>query len=413
MKFLSIASRPYWLEEFAELEYMEEVLNNLDEPYWVETLSNPFYGAFSLAEIDDVIWQATKDLQQMSLETVDWVCNSSDSEEAMDNLSIPPEFRSLIRQSWQRQEPSLYGRFDFAFDTKCDQIKLLEYNADTPTSLYESSILQWLWFEDHRHKGLFHQDYDQYNSLHEQLIERFGQLNLTPLHFASVKNCPEDYASVRYLQLCAIEAGISTHFVFMEDIGCDEDGDWFDLDNQLITNIFKLYPWEDLMIEDLQIKQPTLYRLIAEEKISFLEPIWKAILSNKGILPIFWQLFQNHPVYGKYLLEAYGENYYRPEIEYLQLKPHVKKPLFGREGQNIHIIDPEKRIPLTQREGEYGDEGYIIQDYIQLAQYEDFSIIMGSWVVGDEPCGISLRGDRTLITSDRAIFIPHLIKNPN
>ena len=117
--------------------------------------------------------------------------------------------------------------------------------------------------------------------------------------------------------------------------------------------------------------------------------------------------------YGKYLLEAYGERNYRPEIEYLQLKPHVKKPLFGREGQNIQIIDPENKILQTKKGGEYGDEGYIIQDYTPLSEYEDFTIIMGSWIVGDEPCGISLRGDQSLITSDRAIFIPHLIQNPH
>jgi glutathionylspermidine synthase len=225
-----------------------------------------------------------------------------------------------------------------------------------------------------------------------------------------VKDCPEDFANVRYLQLCALEAGIDTYFIFTEDIGFDEEGDWFDLDNNLIENLFKLYPWEDLMAEDLQLEKPSIARLILDEQMTFLEPIWKAILSNKGILPIFWQLFKNHQVYGQYLLEAYNDASYCPEIEYLMLKPYVKKPLFGREGQNIQIIDPEQKIPLGQRQGEYGEEGYIIQDYMQLLQNQGFSIIMGSWIVGDEPCGMSLRGDRTLITGDTALFIPHIIR---
>ena len=413
MKFFSISSRPYWLESFAELEYLEEVLKNRDEPYWIEILQKPFYGSFSLTEIDEIIWQATKDIYQMSLEAVAQVCNSSRSEELMNQLKIPSEFREVIRRSWQRQDPSLYGRFDLAFDTKCQKIKLLEYNADTPTSLYESSILQWLWLEDCGQQGKFSSSqFDQYNSLHEQLIREFQSLNLSNLHLACVKDYPEDFATVRYLQLCALEAGIPTNFVFVEDIGFDEDGDWFDLENNLIKNIFKLYPWEDLMREDLATGKPKIPRLILENKVTFIEPIWKAILSNKGILAIFWELFENHAVYGEYLLESYNEASFSLEMEYLtRFKPHVRKPLFGREGQNIEIIVPNQTTPLSQREGDYGEEGYIIQEYVELCQYQGFNLIMGSWMVGEEPCGMSLRGDRSFITGNSAIFIPHAILN--
>ncbi len=68
-------------------------------------------------------------------------------EEILTQLAIPPLYWDVIAESWRARDPSLYGRMDFA---RCGNapVKLLEYNADTPTSLYESAYFQWLWLED-------------------------------------------------------------------------------------------------------------------------------------------------------------------------------------------------------------------------------------------------------------------------
>ncbi len=75
----------------------------------------------------------------------------------------------------------LYGRFDFAYDGR--NIKMLEYNADTPTGLLEASVAQWLWIE--QVSGIANRD--QFNSIHEDLIKRWKTIlpRGSHVHFAA------------------------------------------------------------------------------------------------------------------------------------------------------------------------------------------------------------------------------------
>src|SRR3546814_10135902 len=54
----------------------------------------------------------------------------------------------LIEDSWRRQDKNLYGRFDLAWNGQ-GAPKMLEYNADTPTALYEASVVQWEWLDSY------------------------------------------------------------------------------------------------------------------------------------------------------------------------------------------------------------------------------------------------------------------------
>lgn len=61
------------------------------------------------------------------------------SDELMTKFRIPKHTWGFVRQSWQTQQPSLYSRLDLAWDG-IGEPKLLENNADTPTSLYEAAF---------------------------------------------------------------------------------------------------------------------------------------------------------------------------------------------------------------------------------------------------------------------------------
>jgi glutathionylspermidine synthase len=88
--------------------------------------------------------------------------------------------------------------------------KLLENNADTPTSLYEAAFFQWIWLEDQLNAGKLPEGSDQFNSLQEKLIERFAELReqfgFKLLHMACCRDTVEDRGTVQYLQDCAAEA---------------------------------------------------------------------------------------------------------------------------------------------------------------------------------------------------------------
>ncbi|MBX9949034.1 MAG: glutathionylspermidine synthase family protein [Candidatus Obscuribacterales bacterium] len=408
MKFEKMKARTNWRERADEAGYLAAVLDN--PPYWVEALDEPFCGVLTMEEVEDTIEAATSELYEMSLQAVDFVVNSDSSERCFDALKIAPEYRYAIRKSWRRRDLSIYGRFDFAYSN--GELKLLELNFDTPTSLYEASIMQWFWLEDLKVQKTIPLSSDQFNSLHERLIESFKRARneFKTIHLASVDDSAEDEDTVKYLQSCAIQAGLDARFIYMNDIGFDSMGRLIDLDGSIITQLFKLYPWEQLMYEDAEVKKQfgrEIFSPLAESSYTrFIEPTWKMILSNKAILPILWQLFPGH----KYLLEtAYDDE--STDAHWLRQTRHVKKPIFGREGGSVSIIDPQKPQETVEKEGVYGAEGFILQAMHELPKYNDYHLVMGSWIIDGQPAGIGLRADQSPITGNTAIFVPHYIKN--
>ncbi|AVT57036.1 glutathionylspermidine synthase family protein [Pectobacterium versatile] len=384
MKRIDITARPDWQEKATEFGFRFHTMYG--EPYWSEEA----YYQFTLAQIEE-LEEATAELHQMCLQVVEKVVNS---DALLAKFRIPKHTWEFVRHSWRTNQPSLYSRLDLAYDGK-SPAKLLENNADTPTSLYEAAFFQWLWLEDQINAGNLPQNSDQYNSIQEKLIERFEELKLNHgfglLHFACCQDTEEDRGTVQYLQDCALEAGLPSEFLYIEEIGLGEKGQFTDPENQVIGNLFKLYPWEFMLREIFSTK-------LEDAGVRWLEPAWKSIISNKALLPMLWEMFPNHPN----LLPAYFA-----EDEHPELDSYVIKPLFSREGANIQIVENGKEI--ASADGPYGEEGMIVQQYHQLPKFGDSYTLIGSWLVNDQPCGIGVREDRALITQDLSRFYPHTI----
>ena len=317
----------------------------------------------------------------------------ADANELMAKFRIPKHTWGFVRQSWKTHQPSLYSRLDLAWDG-VGEPKLLENNADTPTSLYEAAFFQWIWLEDQINAGQLPAGSDQFNSLQEKLIERFSELReqfgFQLLHMACCRDTVEDRGTVQYLQDCAAEAGVATEFLYIEDIGLGEKGQFTDLQDQVIGNLFKLYPWEYMLREMFSTK-------LEDAGVRWLEPAWKSIISNKALLPLLWEMFPNHPN----LLAAYFSEDAHPEME-----KYVIKPIFSREGANVSIVENGKVLEAV--EGPYGEEGTIVQEFYPLPKFGDSYTLIGSWLINDRPAGIGVREDRALITQDLSRFYPHI-----
>ncbi|MEO3865169.1 glutathionylspermidine synthase family protein [Rheinheimera fenheensis] len=380
MKRINSAPRPGW-KAFAESVGFN--FHTFDgEPYWDESA----YYQFSLAQIEQDLEDPTEQLHQMALDLVDDIVTS---EEKLTQLAIPELFWDAVLASWRAKAPHLYGRMDFSYNGK-GPAKLLELNYDTPTSLFETGFFQWVWLEDMLMRGTLPQGADQFNSLQDKLQQAFSELNLPqPFYFASVTESVEDKGTVDYLMDIALQAGVNCRYIQLEQLG-DIDGQLVDLDGFPIQGLFKLYPWEFMLQEDFA-------STILTSQTQFIEPLWKCLLSNKGILPLLWQKYQGHPN----LLPAFFDD--GSSLQYGWLR----KPLLSREGANIELLtDDGKR--LTQ-DGPYNDSGYIRQQLAPLPQFDNNYTLIGSWVVGDSAAGIGIREDNSLITKDSSRFLPHII----
>jgi len=377
MKRHTIKPRLNWQQKVEEIGFNYHTIDSL---YWDESA---FY-EFPAREID-TIEKATNDLWEICIPAVQYVIDNR----LYDKFHIPEWFVPHIEDSWNIDAPAIYGRFDFAF--KDGIPRLLEFNADTPTSLFESSVVQWYWLQD------FDPQRDQFNSIHEKLIAYWNYLKDYlydyPVHFSAVKESPEDTTTTEYLRDCAIQAGLETKFLTIDQIGWDRVNSIFvDKEFLPIKNIFKLYPYEWLINEEFG------KNIITDRNKAFwIEPSWKMILSNKAILPVLWELNKGH----ENLLESYFE-----EDKYLLGFDYAKKPLLSREGSNIQLMKYGSLISETA--GEYGEEGFIYQKLCTLPEFDNNYPLIGSWIIGQESAGIGIRESDKLITDNLSRFVPHL-----
>lgn len=347
------------------------------EPYWNESA---FY-EFTAKEID-VLEAATNELERMTLAAAQHIIDNR----LYARMAIPESAIPLIESSWEAEPPSLYGRFDLLYDGVRPP-KLLEYNADTPTSLLEAAVVQWQWLEEcYPHS-------DQFNSIHERLVALWKGLEPflpgSRIDFCSMDDL-EDGMTVTYLQDTATQAGLAAETFPISEIGWDGNA-FVGPDNRPLGAVFKLYPWEWMMREEFA-------RHLEGAATLWIEPAWKMLLSNKGLLPVLWKLFPRHPN----LLEASFDG---PGL----MMSWVKKPLLGREGANITLHRPGSDIETA---GDYGEEGFIWQELAEPASFDGQFPVLGSWVVGHEEgnaaAGMGVRESDRPITTNLSRFVPHL-----
>ena len=378
-------ARPDWEKRCAEVGFDFYNLTSSDgTPYWTEKAAYRF-----TAQQIDAIEEATNTLHGMCLSLVESIVTSGDypAEYALTDAA-----KTLIESSWRAKEPSLYGRFDLAYNG--ETIKMLEYNADTPTSLLEASVAQWHWLKDRELP-------DQFNSIHERLIAQWKKIGQTiavmpRIHFTGTEmGGREDWGTIEYLMDVAMQAGIEVSEIPIEQIGWDADKQAFiDLNEKMITACFKLYPWEWLASDEFG-------KGIAASHVRLIEPAWKMLLSSKALLPVLWKRHENHPL----LLPAiFDTGNSRPAWG-----RWAHKPILSREGANVSLVSSGTTYTPSGSDFNpmYDKSGYVFQQWIDIPSFDGFHPVIGSWIVGEESAGIGIREDKSTVTGNNSHFVPH------
>jgi glutathionylspermidine synthase len=384
MKRVIFPEREHWRESHQQIGFDYYNLASRDgSEYWSEGVAYEF----TLQQIEQ-LEDASNELHGMCLDVVGDMIQRGNYPEF---FKIPQAAIACIEDSWRKQSPMLYGRFDFAYDGQ--NIKLLEYNADTPTGLLEASVAQWHWIEQVANIP----NRDQFNSIHEALIARWQTLypKNTELHFAACQEAGrEDWGNLEYLMDTAFQAGLNVHELSMENIGWDGQG-FVDLNQQTIEHLFKLYPWEWLWEESFsEFIQPQV-------KLDWIEPCWKMLLSNKALLVELWQRYPNHPLL--------AETHVYDPTKYYAGK-WARKPVLSREGANIHILQNNQDCGAASGSfhfAEYDQSGYVMQRWVKTPLHDGMLPTLGLWMVGDECHGMSLREDVFDVIGNDAHFAAH------
>ncbi|MDX3114072.1 glutathionylspermidine synthase family protein [Streptomyces scabiei] len=394
MRRHTVEPRPDWQRIVEEQGLVYPLTRHPDgvlRPYWDESA----YYEFTLDEVE-ALEETVEELHAMCLAAA---AHLVDSDRLADLGITDPRVAAAVAEAWRRRAelPSVYGRFDLRYDGG-GPAKLLEYNADTPTSLVEAASPQWFWMED-RFPGA-----DQWNSLHERLVDAWRRQAAllppgSPLHFAhsSADELGEDLMTVAYLKETAEQAGLDTDWTSMEEIGWDPlSGRFVDGGLRFIRGCFKLYPWEWLTTDRFAGHVlDTLDNGGGTGTTMWIEPAWKMLLSNKALLAVLWELYPGHPN----LLPAYLDG----PRELAATTGWVAKPLLGREGAGVTIHE-KGADPVVQ-----DDEPRCYQQLAPLPAFDGNHVVLGAWVVEDEPAGLGIRESCGLITDEYARFVPHVI----
>jgi glutathionylspermidine synthase len=384
---IALPVRPDWREK-VEARGLSWHTGPDGAPYWDESA----YWLFSEAEIDR-IEAATNKLYDLCLKAVGHVIE----EKQLASFGYDAAAIALIEQSWARRswQPTFYARFDLAYDGQ--DLKLLELNGDTPTSLVEAAVAQWWWLEER------FPDADQFNSIHEKLVAALGLWRQNAgvaeaLHLTCVTPHLEDEGTIEYLAAAAQEAGVETRFIALGDIGLRSGGadeQFVDMAERPIRSLFKLVPWEWLLADTFG---QALAREATAERIRLIEPAWKMVASNKMLLVTLKTLFPDC----EYLLDATAS----AEVA-AGWDDYVKKPVLGREGANVSLVEAGQVGAANS--GPYDEDLFVYQRRARLLEADGNFAVLGSWVVNRQACGLGVRESTGPITSNLARFVPHVM----
>ena len=370
---------------------------------WHTDADGSAYISSDLVKVDEAeaegYYAAANNLYELFIEAAQHVIDQQRYAE----LGIPSNLVALIEDSWEKDDLHLYGRFDLAGGIDGLPIKLIEFNADTPTSLFETSIVQWALL-----KANDMDETRQFNNLHEMLKENFRRL-ITGEHpleefgerygqekllFSSVGGLPEDERTVRYLQQVAHEAGLFTDFCYLHEAGFTSEEGVFNRDRQLADFWFKLFPWEDIAAEELELTR-MLEKIAKRGRTRLLNPAYTLLFQSKGMLKVLYELFPDSP----YLLPT--------DCRPLDDIEQIEKKMFGREGANMALYDGNKRV-VHATDGPYAHYKSVFQARAEFARDANGDHYQAGVFYVWEACGLGFRKGGPIL-DNMSKFVGHVI----
>jgi glutathionylspermidine synthase len=367
---------------------------------WHTDIDGTPYIANELVEVTakevESYYEASVKLYDMFVEAGEYIIEH----DLLFDLNIPVNLHEMIKQSWENDiHWHIYGRFDLARGIDGKQIKLIEFNADTPTAVFETAIVQWATL-----KANNRDEDSQFNNIFEGITENFKRLITLEesteefdkhydgwkILFSAARGNDEEEQTVKFLQMCADEAGFETNFCYLDEVNFDENEGIFDSDDNNYEYWFKLYPWEDIALED-ELPQ-ILTAIMRNQKAVILNPAYTVMFQSKMFLKVVYDLYPDSP----YLLKT--------DFKSLDCK-YVEKKAFGREGANIKIIDGASVV--AENDGEYENYKSVFQEYVELPK-KDNDCYQAGVFFAYEGVGLGFRKGG-MILDNMSKFVGHLV----
>lgn len=359
------------------------------------------YRYYALSETAQVTLQrASNELHGLFMHATDYVLEHP---ALLAKFNLPRAILAKIRQSWDnRLNQLITSRFDFAMTPQ--GLKVYEYNCDSASCYMESAKIQGKWA---RHYGV-HEGQDSGKDLFNHLVEAWRKSQAKGLVHILHDQDPEEIYHALFIQETLQSAGIASKMISaVSSLQWDPQGNLLDAQGEVIHWVWKTWSWEtalDQIRSECEADQameanyepggitghpPRLADVLLHKNIMIFEPLWTLIPSNKAILPVLWSLFPNHPL----LLQAD----YELNAD-LQANGYVAKPIVGRCGANIQLVDKDKDI-LEVTGGGFVAQEQIYQALFPLPLVDGYYVQVCTFTAAGKYAGSCLRVDKSMIIS--------------
>ena len=337
----------------------------------------------------------------------------------LSDMGIPEFMHDIIKKTYNAadEHPHMLGRFDFAGGIDREPIKLIEFNADTPFSIFETAVVQYALCKA---AGL-DPDNNQYNTIYEELIAFFKYLKevypeIDTVYFTS-HNDGEDELNTSVIMETAQAAGLVTTYKHWTDIAVDDRYNIVGIEGievvhtgeQLfhitdIEHLVKMVPWDLICTYDEQSiasAKDIVNSLNLRSDTTISNPPYAMLYQSKALLSVMYELFPK----SKYLLQSH---IVKDADDKLKGSSYVLKPIFGREGQNIVVVKDNEIVEQT--DGYYDEKRVqcICQELTTFPKDDKNRYYQaGVFISRETPCGIGFRRsepDKNIITTDSDLY---------
>jgi glutathionylspermidine synthase len=339
------------------------------------------------------------------------------SDEVLLDLGFPKEASSFLRFKSIGPE-TIISRFDFVKNGS--EIKMLEFNSDTPTFIKECFYVNGLVANHFNQKD---PNMNELTLLKNAVTKAIIESNKTlenqhqpNVVFTAHHDHMEDWLTCKFLSDII---PIPTKLVPLNEITLFED-QLLDSDGVPIDVLYRqTYPLEHL-IEDCDENGGKiglkLLELVKLKKIALINPISAFLLQTKAIQALIWGLKNNRHFFSEEDTEII-EKYMLPT--FLDTEPllgttyFVEKPVFGREGDTVTIFNSNGEITIKNNHQSYQKELQIYQKYMELPTItietekgiEHLSYLYGSFLIAGNASAIGVRAGGK-ITANESYFLP-------
>lgn len=369
--------------------------------------------------VGQIFWKTNQLVSQLDTKT-------------LKQLGFPPKLIPFIKQA-SLEEQCVIGRLDFAVNE--NEIRLLEFNADTPTFIKETFHVNEQVCQHFQCKNPNEGEEERLKSAVRGAIKQawkhLGRNGKPKIVFTSHRDHDEDLWTTQYLMEIS---GVEAEFVSLDELFIldepiidrgtlvQEQGVYTPTGERIDILYRQTYPLEHLIDDkDPDAGTPVgevLLSLVQQKKVAIINPISAFLMQSKAILSLIWGLHEEKsPFYTKeehemiktYFLPTYldPDPFKKAEV------PYVKKPSFGREGDTVEIWNCKGEKWIEDRNKTYFDSLPIYQKFVPLMDskiqteqgMKNAKIMFGCFLLNGKPSSIGIRAGEQ-ITDNASYYFP-------